>query len=52
LEALAKAGWIASGALCLIELAAKEPFTPPDGTELLDERRYGAAQIKFLRWPA
>ena len=50
LEALARAGWIAPAALCVVELAAREPFTPPEGTELLDERRYGAAQIKFLRW--
>lgn len=52
LDALAGAGWIAPGALCVIELAAKEDFALPDGTELLDERRYGAAQIKFLRWNA
>ena len=49
LEALAKAGWMAPGAICVVELAAKEAFTPPDGFELLDARRYGAAQIKFLR---
>ncbi len=50
LEALARAGWIAPGALCVVELAAKEAFTPPEGAELPDERRYGAAHIKFLRW--
>jgi 16S rRNA (guanine966-N2)-methyltransferase len=50
LAALAHAGWIAPGALCVVELAAKEPFTLPEGAALLDERRYGAAQIKFLRW--
>ena len=52
LEALASAGWIAPGALCVVELAAKEPFTPPDGAELLDERRYGAARVVFVRWRA
>jgi len=49
LKALANAGWIAPGALCVVELAAKEPFTPPDGATLLDERRYGAAKVVFLR---
>lgn len=52
LTALARAGWIAPDALCVVELAAKEPFTPPEGAELLDERRYGAARVVFLRWTA
>ena len=50
LVALAAADWIAPGALCVVELAAKEDFSPPDRAALLDERRYGAAQVKFLRW--
>ncbi len=50
LEALAASGWIADGALVVIELAAKEKFTPPAGAEILDERRYGAARILFLKW--
>lgn len=50
LAALAQAGWIAPGALCVVELAAKEPFTPPEGAELRDERRYGAARVVFIRW--
>jgi 16S rRNA (guanine966-N2)-methyltransferase len=50
LTALARAGWIAPGALCVVELAAKEPFTPPDGFTLLDERRYGAARVVFVQW--
>jgi 16S rRNA (guanine966-N2)-methyltransferase len=50
LEALASAGWIAPGALCVVELASKEPFTPPEEAELLDERRYGAARVVFVRW--
>ena len=52
LEALARAGWIAQGAICVIELAAKEPFAPPPETEILDERRYGAARVVLLRWNA
>ena len=50
LAALARTGWIAPGALCVVELAAKEPFTPPADAELLDERRYGTARVVFLRW--
>lgn len=50
LTALAQAGWIADGALCVIELAAKEAFEPPEGATLLDERRYGAAKVVFVRW--
>jgi 16S rRNA (guanine966-N2)-methyltransferase len=52
LVALSDAGWIADGAICAIELAAKEEFTPPEGFEMLDERRYGAARVVFLRWNA
>ena len=51
LEALARGGWLAVGALAAVELAAKEPFTPPPGCEPLDERRYGATRLVFLRWP-
>ena len=49
LEALAAQGWIAEGAVTAVELAAKEDFTPPAGFTPLDERRYGAARIVFLR---
>ena len=50
LGALAAKGWLASGALCIVEVAAGEPFTPPDGFELIEERRFGAARLVFLRW--
>jgi 16S rRNA (guanine966-N2)-methyltransferase len=49
LAALARAGWLAQGAICCVELAADEEFTPPEGFEGLDERRYGAARIVLLR---
>lgn len=49
LDALAAAGWLAQGAICCVELAADEDFTPPEGFETLDERRYGAARIVLLR---
>jgi 16S rRNA (guanine966-N2)-methyltransferase len=50
LTALAAAGWLAEGALCIVESAAKETVTPPPGFAALDERRYGAARLVFLRY--
>jgi 16S rRNA (guanine966-N2)-methyltransferase len=50
LGALATKGWLATGALCIVEVAAKEPFTPPDGFEVIEERRFGAGRFVFLRW--
>jgi 16S rRNA (guanine966-N2)-methyltransferase len=49
LAALQAAGWLAPGALAAVELMAKEPFTPPDGFETLEERKYGKARLVFLR---
>ncbi len=51
LAALQAAGWLAPGALATVELLAAEPFTPPDGFETLDERKYGKARLVFLRAP-
>ena len=51
LAALRAAGWLAPGALATVELMAQEPFTPPEGFETLDERRYGKARLVFLRAP-
>ena len=48
LSALRDAGWIADTATCIAELATKEPFAPPLGFAMLDERRYGAARIVFV----
>lgn len=50
LAALTNAGWLAEGAICCVELAADEDFTPPEGFEELDERRYGAARIVLVRY--
>lgn len=50
LAALAAAGWLAEGAICCVELAAEEDFTPPEGFKPIDERRYGAARILLLRY--
>lgn len=48
LEALKIAGWIAEGAICVVELAATESFEPPKGFTIIEERRYGAARVIFL----
>jgi len=50
LDSLARQGWLAQGALCIVELGARDDFTPPAGFTPLDERRYGAARIAFLRY--
>jgi 16S rRNA (guanine966-N2)-methyltransferase len=52
LLALADAGWLAPGALAVVELMAREPFEAPAGFETLDERKYGKARVVFLRAPA
>ena len=52
LTALAAAGWLADGAICCVELAADEAFTPPEEFEPIDERKYGAARIVLLRFSA
>jgi len=51
LAALEAAGWLAPGALGVIELMAAEPFALPEGFEALDERKYGKARLVFLRAP-
>lgn len=51
LAAFARGGWLNPGALAVIEMAAKEPFDPPPGFEIIDERRYGATRQIILRWP-
>lgn len=51
LTALAAAGWLAPGALCIAETAAKSPVAdPPEGFETLDGRSYGKARFAFLRF--
>jgi 16S rRNA (guanine966-N2)-methyltransferase len=50
LDALAKAGWFAPQALIVVEVAAKQKLLEPAGFSLLDERRYGAARLVFLRF--
>ncbi|HZB91163.1 MAG TPA: 16S rRNA (guanine(966)-N(2))-methyltransferase RsmD [Stellaceae bacterium] len=50
LTALAEAGWLAPDALAVVEVAAKREVTAPPGFTLLEERRYGAAKLAFLRF--
>ena len=49
LEAIAAAEWLTPDALAIVELGAREEFEPPAGFTVLDERRYGAARLVFLR---
>ncbi len=50
LAELARMGWLAAGAVAVVELAAREPFDPPPGFAPLDDRRYGATRLVFLRY--
>lgn len=50
LEALAAADWLARGALVSVELMKTEAFEPPAGFEVVDQRKYGRAQLIFLRY--
>ena len=48
-EATAK-GWIANGALCLIETCKDEELTLPEFFTRVDERIYGIAKISFYTY--
>jgi len=50
LSALRDAGWIASGAICVVETEAVGIPDFPDDFEKLDTRKYGAARVHFLRY--
>jgi 16S rRNA (guanine966-N2)-methyltransferase len=50
LTALATNGWLAGQAIAVVEIAANEQMNLPAGFRLLDERRYGAAKILFVRF--
>ena len=49
LAGLADGGWLADGAVVVFERGADEPAPITPGFELLDERKYGAARVWFLR---
>jgi len=41
-------GWLAPGALCVVEEAASAAFDPGPGFSVLDERAYGETVIRFI----
>jgi 16S rRNA (guanine966-N2)-methyltransferase len=51
LDILAAHGWLNPGAVLVFERGEGEPEVRPEEYELIDERRYGAAKVLFLRWP-
>ena len=44
-------GWLAPGAVLVFERGEGEGDIRPEGYDLIDERRYGAAKVLFLKWP-
>lgn len=48
LASLPESGWLADGALIIVETDSAAPETIPDCYEILDTRRYGRALISFL----
>ena len=49
LAALGAGGWLAEGALCVVEEAAKAEVAAPAEFDLADARGYGDTQVLFLR---
>jgi 16S rRNA (guanine966-N2)-methyltransferase len=49
LTCLTSGGWLAPEARIVVELASKESLELPEGYELEQERRYGAAKLLLLR---
>ena len=45
---LGNGGWLAPGALCVVELHRKAPFAAPEGFAPVDERTWGDTRIVFL----
>jgi 16S rRNA (guanine966-N2)-methyltransferase len=52
LERLAAGGWLAEGALVMLERGADEGSFNIEGFAELDQRQYGAARVHFLRFGA
>ncbi len=50
LAELARGGWLCAGALVVWERGTGEAEAETPGFEALDERTYGAARVRFLRW--
>jgi 16S rRNA (guanine966-N2)-methyltransferase len=49
LTALSGMGWLTARCVAIVEIAAGEAFSPPEGFTMIDERKYGAAKLVFLR---
>jgi 16S rRNA (guanine966-N2)-methyltransferase len=49
LNSLRAGGWLAQGAIAVVETAEDEPIPAPETFELLDERVYGDTRILFMR---
>jgi len=49
LAAAAAGGWLAPGALAVLEEGARGAISPVPGLEVLERRRIGDAQVMFLR---
>jgi 16S rRNA (guanine966-N2)-methyltransferase len=49
LMALVEAGWLAPGALCVVETDRGEALPVPDGFDLIDDRVQGRARLRILR---
>ena len=52
LGALAKAGWLAENAILVVETGAREVLDLPPGFDVADDRRYGKARMRILRYGA
>jgi len=50
LVGLASGGWLKTGAICVLERGSGESALEPPGYTLLDERKYGAAKVTFLKF--
>ena len=50
LGALARTGWIAEGALVVVEMAKTAALDPPERFSVVEERTYGRARMVFLRF--
>lgn len=52
LAGLAVGGWLAAGAVCVVEEAAAVPLEPPPGFAVLDRRVQRETQVVFCRYGA
>ncbi|MDA0367884.1 MAG: 16S rRNA (guanine(966)-N(2))-methyltransferase RsmD [Proteobacteria bacterium] len=49
LSVLREGGWLTDDAVAVVEVGRDEELAPPDGFAVIDDRRYGAARVYFLR---